>query len=164
MTGKISTLFLCIVFALTCNAQQAKDETAIKDVILRLFIGMEKGDSAMVRAVFTPQPTLATVLRNKNDEPVLRQESSLNEFLKAVGTPHKEVWYEDIWNIKIQMDGDFAQVWCDYAFYVDKTFSHCGVDAFQLHRGKDGWRIFHLADTRRKTGCEVPSDINNKRK
>jgi hypothetical protein len=64
----------------------------------------------------------------------------------------------------VQIDGDFAQVWCDYAFYTDNTFSHCGIDAFQLHKGKDGWKIFHLADTRRKDNCVIPQDIQNKHK
>jgi hypothetical protein len=57
-----------------------------------------------------------------------------------------------------------AQAWCDYAFYVDKSYSHCGVDAFQLFKGKDGWKIFHLADTRRKTGCTIPKEIQDKHK
>jgi hypothetical protein len=88
----------------------------------------------------------------------------LDGFLKAVGTPHPEVWYEEIWNLKIQIDGDFAQAWCDYGFYIGKTFSHCGVDAFHMHKGKDGWKIFHLADTRRKTECDVPKKIQDKHK
>jgi hypothetical protein len=160
----ILTVVVGFIFMLPLNAQNTAEVEAVKAVVQRLFKGMELGDSAMVHSAFTAHPTMATVLRNKNNEPVLRQESSLDEFLKAVGTPHKEVWYEDIWNVQVQLDGDLAQVWCDYAFFVDKTFSHCGVDAFQLHKGKDGWRIFQLADTRRKTGCEIPTEIQNKHK
>jgi hypothetical protein len=64
--------------------------------------------------------------------------------------------------VDIKIDGDFAQAWCDYAFYVGKNFSHCGVDAFQLHKTKEGWKIFHLADTRRRSGCVVPKEIEDK--
>lgn len=145
------------------QAQTAPDETAIREVINSLFKGMELGDSAMVRKAFTRSPAMATVFRNQQNEPVLRQENSLDAFLKAVGTPHKDTWYEEIWNLKIRQDGDLAQAWCDYAFYVGKNFSHCGVDAFHLHKSKDGWKIVHLADTRRKTGCEVPEEIRKKR-
>jgi hypothetical protein len=66
--------------------------------------------------------------------------------------------------MKIQIDGDFAQAWCDYAFYVGHRFNHCGIDAFHLIREKDGWKIFHLADTRRKEGCHVPEEIQKKHK
>ncbi len=138
------------------NAATA-DEAAVQQVIADLFKGMEKGDSALVHSTFAREVTLATMARDKSGNPILHRESSLDGFLKAVGTPHQEIW-----NLKIQLDGDFAQAWCDYAFYIDKSFSHCGVDAFHLHKGKDGWKIFHLADTRRKTGCEIPKKIQSK--
>ncbi|HYF70348.1 MAG TPA: nuclear transport factor 2 family protein [Ohtaekwangia sp.] len=152
-------LTLCLSFS--CIAQ-SQEEVAVRDVIVRLFKGMEKGDSAMVHAAFAKDITMATIFRNKNNEPVIHHESSLNDFLKAVGTPHEEVWYEEFWNLKIQIDGDLAQVWCDYAFYIDDTFSHCGVDAIHLHKQKDGWKIFHLADTRRKQNCNIPQEIQDK--
>jgi hypothetical protein len=154
----------CLVLALAGIARsQSSDEAAIKAVITQLFTGMEKGDSAMVHAAFTPEVTMATVYRDKADAPALRRESTLDDFLKAVGTPHPHVWYEEVWNLKVQLDGDFAQAWCDYAFYSGDTFSHCGVDAFQLFRDRYGaWKIFHLADTRRKTGCNIPKETERK--
>lgn len=143
-------------------AQTSGEEDAVREVIHRLFRGMEKGDSAMVRAAFAEEVTLASVFRDKNMNPALRRESSLDDFLKAVGTPHQQTWYEETWGLTIQVDDDLAQAWCNYAFYLGNTFSHCGADAFQLHKGKNGWKIFHLADTRRKEGCEVPADVKKK--
>ena len=82
------------------------------------------------------------------------KKGSLADFLKAIGTPHPEVWNEKIWNTEIRIDDNLAQIWTDYAFYVDDRFSHCGVDAFQLVKETDGkWRIVHLIDTRRKEPC-----------
>lgn len=145
-------------------AQAADDEASVKEVVNRLFKAMELGDSAMLRSAFYSHVTMGTIVKDKGGNTILRPESSIDAFAKAVGTPHKEVWHEDIWNVKVQLDGDFAQVWCDYSFHVDKTFSHCGVDAFQLIKSKDGWKIFHLADTRRKTGCNLPKEITEKYK
>jgi hypothetical protein len=156
-----------LVFTIICSsakAQTQNEEASVKEVITRLFKAMELGDSAMLRSAFHTHITMGTVVRDKTGNPVLRPEDSLTEFAKAVGTPHKEVWHEEIWDVKVQLDGDFAQVWCDYAFYIDKTFSHCGVDAFHLIKSKDGWKIFHLADTRRKAGCNVPKEIADKYK
>ncbi len=66
-----------------------------------------------------------------------------------------------IWDPKIEIDGNLAQAWTQYAFYVGKKFSHCGVDAFQLFKGTDGtWKIFQLADTRQKEGCKIPKEIS----
>jgi hypothetical protein len=155
---------LVTFFVQSAFAQAANEDTAVKDVVAKLFKAMELGDSAMLTSTFHKPVTLGTIVRDKSGNTILRPESSIDEFAKAVGTPHKEIWHEEIWDVKVQRDGDFAQVWCDYAFYIDKTFSHCGVDAFQLIKSKDGWKIFHLADTRRKTGCNVPKGISDKYK
>lgn len=162
----LRSLFTCaLVFTGTLTfAQTNAEEQQVREVIARLFKGFETGDSSRVHACFAREITMATAYRDKTGNAALRRESSLDAMLKAIGTPHKEVWYEEIWNVKVQIDGDFAQVWCDYAFYTDNTFSHCGVDAFHLHKGKDGWKIFHLADTRRKDNCVIPQDIQNKHK
>jgi hypothetical protein len=158
-------LLLLFAYAGIAVGQSSKDEAAVEEVIRKLFKGMELGDSAMVHSTFYSDITMATVYKDKTNAPRIRRESSLNEFLKAVGTPHTEVWYEEIWNVKTQIDGDFAQAWCDYAFYAGKNFSHCGIDAFHFFRTKDGsWKIFHLADTRRKEGCNIPKEIQDRRK
>lgn len=143
---------------------QTSDEEQVSQVITRLFKGMELGDSAMVHSTFYKGVNTATIFRDKNNVPVIRQESSIQAFLNQVGKPHPEVWYEEIWNVQVKVDGDLAQAWCDYAFYVDNNFSHCGVDAFQLFRTKQGWQIFQLSDTRRKMNCDVPAEVQNKHK
>lgn len=143
-------------------AQQMAEEKASVEPVMMLFRGMQLGDSAMVRAVFAKEVTMATVHLDKQDNPQISRESSIEGFLQAVGTPHAYQWNEEIWDIEVKRDGDFAQVWCSYAFYRGHTFSHCGVDAFQLFRGKGGWKIFHLADTRRTVGCQIPEEIQRK--
>lgn len=137
------------------------DKKAVLRVINQLFDGMRAGDSAMVSAVFYENASMFTSFTNKAGEPELRK-GNLGRFLTAVGTPHDDVWDEPIWDTEVQIDGNLAQVWTKYAFYAGENFSHCGVDAFQLTRTKDGWKIFHLTDTRQRDGCEVPDDIRKK--
>jgi Putative lumazine-binding len=149
---------------LSCGFSQSVDETAAKKVIQQLFEGMHRGDSSMVHSVFADKISMATLLRDKAGNSIIQRESSLNGFLNAIGTPHEPAWSEEIWNVRINIDDNFAQAWCDYAFYIGDTFSHCGVDAFHLHKTKGGWKIFHLADTRRKEGCEIPKKIRSKHK
>lgn len=160
---RIITLLICAIIAsIASKAQTAQDNREILEPINNLFKGMSLGDSALVHSAFAASPTMATIFKNKDGAITLRQESDLSGFLKAVGTPHEEKWSEPIWEPKIQMDGNFAQVWTKYAFYLGKQFSHCGVDAFQLFKGTDGkWKIFHLADTRWKENCNVPPTIAN---
>lgn len=157
-------LVACLVsmFNTALWAQYDEKEKAAIAVVRSLFRGMQLGDSAMVRAAFANDVTMATIYRDAQNNPVLVRESSIQNFLKAVGTPHADPWNEEIWDIKATHDGDFAEVSCSYAFYSGDRFSHCGVDAFHLFYGKTGWKIFHLADTRRKDGCVIPDDIQRK--
>lgn len=145
-------------FLLSCSLM-AQENKKVMEPINQLFEAMKKGDSAMAHQAFHPVTKLYTVFMDKTGQPILKGES-IGGFLKAIGTPHKEVWNELIWSPKIEIDGNFAQVWVSYGFFVDKTFSHCGVDAFHLFKDSSGkWKIFHLADTRQKEGCKVPGEV-----
>ena len=124
--------------------------------VLRLFDGMRAGDSSMVRAAFDSNPRLVTTMV-RNGVPVLTT-GSVDDFVKAVGTPHSEVWDERISGEIIHIDGPLATVWMRYSFYAGSQFSHCGVNAFELFRRPDGWRITSIADTRRRERCDEAGD------
>ncbi|MBX2955066.1 MAG: nuclear transport factor 2 family protein [Cyclobacteriaceae bacterium] len=162
MKKLIKALVILMAIPFTIHAQT--EESKIKEVVERLFKGMQVGDSAMVRSVFNKDVTMATVYQNRENKVLLRRESSIEDFVKSVGTPRADALNEEIWGLTIQLDGDFAQAWCDYAFYIGKKFSHCGVDAFHLYKTENGWKIFHLADTRRSTNCNIPAGITEKYK
>jgi len=137
------------------SAAPSRPEQEVKAVVERLFDGMRAGDSAAVHAVFHPQARLQTTAVRQG-EPVLRTDS-IEAFLRAVGTPHAEVWDERVSNLEIRTDGDLATAWMDYAFYLGERFSHCGVNALQLFRTKDrGWQIIQIIDTRRRECPRIP--------
>jgi hypothetical protein len=154
-------LFIAAALFLTF-ASMAQDNQKIMAPIHQLFDGMKKGDSAMVHQAFNPSPHFFTVLVDaKTNKPQLKVDD-FHGFLKAIGTPHGEVWSEMIWSPKIEVDGNLAQVWVPYAFYAGKNFNHCGVDAFHLFRNEKGeWKIFHLVDTRQKEGCNIPKEVSD---
>lgn len=157
----LSLLAPLLVLALSVGAQSVEETKSVMAPITQLFTGMNLGDSAMVHQAFVKNPTLASVSVDKSGVPNLRTEN-LSRFLNAIGTPHADTWSEPIWDVKIQIDGNLAQVWSPYAFFIGKKFSHCGVDTFQLFKGADGqWRIFYLADTRKTEGCNVPQAIKD---
>ncbi|MBS1683038.1 MAG: nuclear transport factor 2 family protein [Bacteroidetes bacterium] len=159
---KILTIFLLFCLPVAVFSQADFEKKAVMKPIVQLFEAMQKADSTLLRAAFTKQVTMASIGLNKTGKTIITHESSLDDFAKAIATPHPEVYNEMIWDEKILIDGSFAQVWVNYAFYLGKNFSHCGVDAFHLLKGEDGtWKIFHLADTRKKKGCDVPEKISS---
>jgi putative lumazine-binding protein len=143
------------LFFITITLLQATDDTekiAVENVVKQLFYGMRIGDSTLVRSLFNENAVMYS-LSEINGNPTIH-EGSLQRFITAVGTPHEEIWDEQIWGTKIEIDGPLATVWTNYVFYIGDKFSHCGIDLFQMIRSKDGWKIFQLTDTRRKENCK----------
>ncbi|WP_421764568.1 nuclear transport factor 2 family protein [Ekhidna sp.] len=155
MKKLIVVLFCC--FYLTSFSQE-NDKNDIMQVINNVFEAMRTSDSTLLKSSFVEEPNTFTAFINQEGKSTLVN-GDFQRFINAVGQPKDQVWNEPIWNEKVEVDGNLASVWVDYAFYVDDQFSHCGVDAFHLIKREDGWKIFHLVDTRRKSDCVIPDEI-----
>lgn len=53
----------------------------------------------------------------------------------------KQAVRERMWDPEVRIRGRIAHVWTPYDFWTDGKFSHCGVDAFDLLRTDEGWKI-----------------------
>jgi len=109
------------------------DEVAVKQVVNRLFDGMKKSDTAMIRSVFSSDPTLQSIATSR-DGNVLIVNEPLDSFLVEISKPHTEVYNERLSFDVIKIDGELAMVWAPYKFYVGERLNHCGTDSFQLVR------------------------------
>lgn len=149
-------VFLLLLATFQLNAQSdstfSNDSIAVRKVIDNLFLGMKNGDSTLVGAQFADDVRMITTLTTREGE-MKMVEGSLEDFKMAVGTPHKEVWDEQISDVQIQIDGLLAQVWMNYNFYLDDQLLHCGVNAMQLVKNEQGWKIVNLSDTHRRSNC-----------
>lgn len=150
-------IIILTIFTLQAIGQE-NEKKEIMSVINNVFEAMRKSDSTLLKSSFVKSPNTFTAFINQEGKSQLVS-GDFQRFINAIGQPKEQVWNEPIWNEKVEIDGNLASVWVDYAFYVDDQFSHCGVDAFHLIKREDGWKIFHLVDTRRRTDCEVPDDI-----
>lgn len=148
---KISLIVLGVSMLLSSHALWAQDagQEEVKTVIRQLFDGMRKGDSAAIRAVMGDKVIMQTIV-DKKDGNFILADGSLEGFLKAVGTPHTDVWDERIEFGQVLIDANLASVWTPYRFFLGSKFSHCGVNSFQLFKSATGWKIVYLVDTRRK--------------
>lgn len=155
-------IVICVFFLLGSLSTMAQiEQVAVMEPINKLFEGMNKGDSAMIHSGFRDDATFVTIGKDKEGNPRFSR-SALQPFLEAIARPREQVYSEPIWDVKIEIDGQLAQVWARYAFYLDKDFHHCGIDAFQLYKTPEGWKIFHLADTRQTEDCKIPPAIQNR--
>jgi ketosteroid isomerase-like protein len=145
-------LLVIILFTSGAAFSQQTETDAIKQTVNTLFDAMRKGDSTLLRSVFSKDMVLQSVSNNKEGKAILSTEKA-DGFVKAIGTAHSAMYDERITFGDIKIDGDLASVWAPYKFYLGDKFSHCGVDVFQLMKTTDGWKIIYIVDTRRKDNC-----------
>lgn len=155
----------CILCPLFSGAQQADARDTVVAAIKTLFDGMRAGDTTAMRKVIHPDARLQTTFIDKDGKPRISG-ASIDKWLSSVGTPHDAVFDEKIWSYDVRIDQNLATVWTEYTFYLGDKLSHCGVNAFQLFRNAEGWKIIQVTDTRRKEGCLTPksdlrAELNN---
>ncbi|MCE7067726.1 nuclear transport factor 2 family protein [Dyadobacter sp. CY326] len=148
---RLSLLIFSFAFC-TSSAFCQKYDPGIMQTVNTLFDGMRAGDSSMVRSAFAVGSSMMSVPQNPSDSIAMKTES-INGFVKAVGKPHEQKWDEQIYDVKITVDGPMAIVWAPYKFFLGEKFSHCGVNVFTLIKISTGWKISSITDTRRKEGC-----------
>jgi hypothetical protein len=112
---------------------------------------MKTSDTAMMRSTIAPGTMMGGVPRP--GRPV--QFSAVDGWLKSIGAAKPGSLEERLFDPEVRVDDGLASIWIQYTFLIDGKVSHCGVDAIQLVRTGEGWKITALADSRRTTGCRT---------
>ena len=118
----------------------------------KLFDAMAAKDAAAAAAVLVPE---ARFFVPRDGEPA--RTFTGKEFAEGVGT-RKVAVLERFWNPEVRVRGPIATIWTPYDFWSDGKFSHCGIDAFDLIKTADGWKISGGTYTVERTGC-APSPL-----
>ena len=151
---RLVTTAVFAIFGTLAFAQTTSEEEKVKEVVNTFFTGFHARDSLMMKSVFHEDPVIQTVAKGEDGVPQLVNEE-LEKLLKGiVSIPLKTSFKEMLHEYVIKIDGDMANAWTPYSFYMNETFSHCGVNSFQLLKQNEEWKIIYLIDTRRREGCE----------
>ena len=142
-------------------AQMTIEQKEVLGVIEELFDGYREGDSSKVSKTFLKEAMMQRI-QEKDGKTIVTESRSVQNWLNYIGSGLEKMHDEPIWDSVVQIDGGLANVWTKYAFYLDGEFSHCGVDSFTLVKTDLGWKIFHIVDTGRKEGCDIPTEIAKK--
>ena len=140
--------FVALTIASEAIAQQTDPE--VMQVVNRLFEGMRKKDTTLMRSTFAPQARLLSA-HMQNNAPVV-SEANIDGWVASVGR-NTGTLDERIFNPEVRVDGNLATAWMRYEFWLNGNFSHCGYNSFQLAKTTTGWKIIHIADSRRTEGC-----------
>lgn len=149
---KFSPFLLMFSVFCTLGHAQTDERAAVIACIQQMFDGMRANDSVRIKAIMHPDAHLQTTLIDREGKPQLRSES-ISRFITSVGKPSPKMLDERIWSYDVRIDQNLATAWTEYTFFLGDQMSHCGVNAFQLMKTTDGWKIIHITDTRRKDNC-----------
>jgi len=134
------------------NAQDNEKEE-VKKAVQMFFDGFHNQDSMLIKSTTNPGIIMQTIGRDKDGISVVKT-SDFNNFLKSiVSIPDSTKFQEKLLSYQIQVDGNMANAWTPYEFWINDTLSHCGVNSFQLHKQDGTWKIIYLIDTRRREHC-----------
>ncbi len=148
------TLIAFSVFGLAHAQDEFTEEQAIA-VVDQFFDGFHKGDTTLMRAVILESAILETAFATPQGENRLNN-GSIDRLLEGIANrPADQVWKEKLLSYSVNIDGNLAQVWTPYEFYLNGEFSHCGANAFTMVKTDDGWKINHLIDSRRRNDCKT---------
>ena len=151
-----AALLVLVSLSVRAPAQPAgavADETReVLAVTQRFASAMRARDTAVLHAVLHPNARLLG-MRPAAGGGTRMQLLTSEEFIAYVVRDPRPLWTERLFDAEVRLRGTMATVWAAYDFHFGSTFSHCGMDAFQLLRTGAGWQIVSIADTYEPTGC-----------
>jgi hypothetical protein len=145
-----------LFFSLSILSGQAQQTAAgsVEIAIRDFFSAFHARDSVALREKVSPSIHMQTIGRTASGSDSVITVPFGNFLKSIVRIPDSVRLEERLLSISVLEDGQLAQAWTPYEFWVDGKMSHCGVNAFHLVRERGTWKILHIVDTRRREGCE----------
>ncbi|MBO3117470.1 nuclear transport factor 2 family protein [Winogradskyella sp. DF17] len=147
-------VFILLTFYSVVISAQNSESNEVKQVILNFFEAFHQQDSTELKKMVTKDIVMQSIGKDQAGKTILNI-TDFNKFVSSIASIPKENSFEEkLLDFSIQIDGDMANAWTPYEFWYNGSFSHCGVNSFQLMRLNGIWKIIYLVDTRRKTDCK----------
>jgi hypothetical protein len=137
MRGLAVAAMVASMLAVT-HAQPPAERDAVLKVVQAFFDTMSARDVDGARSILQPQGRFHA-MRLRDGKPDVRAFSNEEYFADLKASTQK--MRERIWNPEIRIHGLIATLWAPYDFWIDGKFSHCGIDAFDLIKTDEGWKI-----------------------
>lgn len=129
------------------------DRAAILATVQKFFDTMADRDVEGARQVLVPEGRFFVPVPGRETMRTFTNQ----EYLERLPRQKADV-RERFWDPVVNVHGPIAVVWTPYDFWSGGKFSHCGVDAFNLVKTANGWKIAGGSYTVERTGC-TPSPL-----
>lgn len=124
------------------GASLTPTQRAVLAVVDSAMTFIQSGEMIRLSDVMTPEAQIyATSARD--GAPTYRMRTAPQQRATGSRAPIIERGYD----AEVRVAGTMAVVWMPYDLYVDRKWSHCGVDVFTLMQDGSAWRIVNLSYT-----------------
>ncbi|HYJ29112.1 MAG TPA: nuclear transport factor 2 family protein [Allosphingosinicella sp.] len=149
----IRLLLPLLIFAVAApaGASEADERRAVLAAAQRLFDALAARDPQAVMAVVVPEGTISGHVSRDGTTRFFaeRWQDWANGLREG-----SETLEERMHNPRVRIRGTMATIWTPYSFYRNGSFSHCGIDLFDMAKVDGRWRILNISFTIETEGCE----------
>jgi hypothetical protein len=143
-------VFLLSVFAVPAHAAEREERQAVLATVQRLFDGMAARDQAALMANVIPEGRITS--HGVRDGHVVVRTGSWSDWAARIAGANERL-EERMYNPRVRIRGSLATVWTEYTLRRNGTFSHCGIDLFDMAKVDGRWRILNITFTVETEGC-----------
>jgi hypothetical protein len=143
-------LLLIVTFAAPAQAGPREDRREVLAAVQSLFDAMAAHDRAALMAAVLPEGRITS--HRVRDGQVVVRTTGWAEWAQQVSEATQRL-DERMVGPQVRIRGSLATVWTYYTFHIDGTFSHCGIDLFDLAKVDGRWRILNISYTAETEGC-----------
>src|SRR5688572_16623792 len=124
-TTRFSLIISVLLFILSTPSVAQDESKNVLAVVQEFFNAIEKHDTVMFNGVFFRDAHLF-VARPVGDSTQYVSRAAVGRSTLKPSTAYKEIMRDK--DVKVEVHQNIAMAWVPYDFYVNNTFSHCGVD------------------------------------
>ncbi len=154
---KLAAVGMVLGTAFSVSADQAGDSEreAILAVVEKAFAAVHSQNADDWRAIQLPEGSALTFRPDPEGEPGNLQLRMVGNEEFVAGMQKTEQDYAEYWTSEptVLIRGPIAVVWGAFEFTVDGNFSHCGINAFDMVKLDDEWKIANVMWTTEKDNC-----------
>lgn len=145
-----AVIILLLPGAVLTGAPAGDEEKQVIAVVNQFFTMLETRDAELGKKIL--QPGGVSFSTREKDNKIVFKGTGFQALIDSIPNIKSDL-KEVMENPKVLLHKNIAVLWAEYKFYVNGEFSHCGVDAFNLLKTEEGWKITGILYTVEKDGC-----------
>jgi hypothetical protein len=148
LSSLIIVFVLLLPFKLLSQSRDEKEE--VLKVARLFFEALEKQDTVIFNKILMKDSYNYMVIEQGDSAQLVSRLHKHSNFKSD--RVIKEKMRES--EVVVQIHRRIATVWAPYDLWINNIYSHCGVDAFIMLKGKQGWKIGTISFSIEKVGCK----------